>query len=157
MPGSSSSLFAKVLAGHLKTWLGRGQKASHMAEARRPVSHYRGLDIWLLTTQTITPQSKWSRRKPPSFYELALEVTNHHFCHIPLVTQATLIHEKKLHKGVNTRSQGPLGTLFIMVYNSDKHTDTWLIWCYMCTKILWHFSHQKGEARVPLLLNVCCI
>lgn len=26
-----------------------------------------------------------------SFYDLALEVTNHHFCHIQFITQATLI------------------------------------------------------------------
>lgn len=62
------------------------------------VSHYMGLYIRLLTTQTIIPQSKWSVRKPQFFYELALEVTNHHFCHILLVTQATLVHGKKLHK-----------------------------------------------------------
>ena len=71
-------------------------------------------------TTSLDPQSKWSVRKPQFFYELALEVTNYHFCHILLVTQATLVHGKKLHKGVNTKSQGSLGTLFNVVYNSDK-------------------------------------
>ena len=109
---------------------------SHGSCQKASVSHYMGLYIWLLATQTIIPQSKWSVRKPQFFYELALEVTNYHFCHILLVTQATLVHGKKLHKGVTTKSQGSLGTLFNVVYNSDKHTDIWLILCYICTKIL---------------------
>ena len=115
------------------------------------------LTTWQLASSRMSNgENKRARRSHSVFGVLASEIIRHHFHSNPI---GRLWNEKSTSQpyslwegttqGMNTRRQGSLGTLLDLGYNSDKHRDIWVMWFYICPKILWHFSHQKVKLNSP--------
>lgn len=75
-----------------------------------------------------------SKREVKTFWNLIMQVTSHHLCHILLVRRESLskptFNRKVLHTGVHSRRQGPLGTIYLAYHVSSK----WGLWLSQGTK-----------------------